>query len=1015
VAGEAATTAGVEPVSGDRSTGGGSSVAVVDLPERATPERGLPTKEVVYVFRFPASDEMKAADAKETRHLVMWKAIFRSSEARYRSEFDRLAHGELEGFTEQIPPGAKHVTYRMPRRLFLRVATESALVPEAVTDADGREVPAPAEQLVITAMGSYQSSLDRMSAPRREILRQRVASALEGLRDEAPGSAIATEAFLVAQQIADKMERIDDQALQTLVQRDPFERVDTVQIAYSPTAALRHLQRFDRTLDSLLYATGHRHGMATARAESLTGAISALDGFGPAWTIRMRIEEFRRIHPYFFPKDDDYVREVIKYTDETGHPVVGVGELDRELLGLREAFRDALRRAGADPSYPEADFDRRIADFHRTLGRSLAPVALEALADLVVRVDDAIQRSYPHFRALFHELTRLVPDAKPISEEGMKKLMPELDLLAADYAVLGYPPLAKSALAAHQEFTKPRYRSSTERPEQRFAQSMNSDLVRTWRPRALRAQEILRDEPEKAWLADQLVARVLNDAGVPKEHFLREVAARKSQDVANDLSVLDTILLVVSVALMFLPGGGALGLLLRAGFMGADAMSIRDQYQHQLAAESLAGTGLASDAPSGWWLVLSVVSLGFDVADAARLLKVKPATLMEAIEKDTVDALARQARIERRDLAKWYLKERRAELLERYWPAQAKVGAALGMGPAVAEGFTEWAQLAIRLGYNGFEEFRAVTRMLFDADVPEGVLRRAFKRAKAEFSDPPDGFRIDELLEAVQSYGGLKARVDELTIELDRRVAAIDDALDRGDGAAVRSAERAHRTVNKKLQAARRRLGRAEQLQTVLDARIAQLEAMSSGLTAFSNALIGQSMNRRRQILDLVEKRSTNVRERLATLRRVKGGLALEPWQRHRFHEDVVSSALREKGFHRVKDQVTIEISYRDGGSDIVIVDNLAETKPGSFRVYDAKWSDDFDAAVGSGRKALTTEEQRRVYTRLTEGRVAGARIVHGEDAAHFGLTTEVKIALEPIVVLVLNQRNGHLRWLPLK
>jgi hypothetical protein len=339
----------------------------------------------------------------------------------------------------------------------------------------------------------------------------------------------------------------------------------------------------------------------------------------------------------------------------------------------------------------------------------------------------------------------------------------------------------------------------------------------------------------------------------------------------------------------------------------------------------------------------------------------------------------------------------------------------MGSGPAFGEGLTEWAQLAIRLGYNGFEEFHVFTRMLFDADVPEGLLRRAFRRAKAEFSDPPDGFRIDELLEAVQSHGPLKARVDELATELDRRVAAIDEALDRGNGEAVSSAQRAHRTTNKRLRAARRRLGRAEQLQTVLDARIAQLEEMSSGLTAFSNALTGQSLNRRRQILDLLERRSKNVRDRLVTLRRVKRGQALEPWQRHRFHEDVVSSALREKGFDRVRDQVTIEVFYRDGGSDIVIVDNLAKRKSGSFRVYDAKWSDDFDAAVGSGRKALTTKEQRRAYIGLAEDRVAGARIVHSEDAAHFGVTTEMKIALDPIVVLVLNQRSGRLRWMPLR
>ncbi len=995
----------------DRSTGGGRAVGGAAVNVNATPERGVPPREVIYKFRMTVSDDMRGADKQVDRHGEILEILLDRGPEDIKEVLPLV--GRLIGFVDPFDDKDTILTYSMPRRVFLQIATESALAPNEVIGIDGSPMNISENEAAIQAAVAYRRSLD---STKRKLLQTRLGVHVDAMLSDTTGNSAVLAALDSIVRIVDKLGRLDNIALLTLVQNDPFHGGKDIELRSRPPAAIF---AFEGRLDDLLRETMHRTKGVAATARSLHEAIAALQGFDRAWQLRMQIEKTGR------RSEEKKLRERMAYPagrparpadqrpDSRFPPLVT--ETEKNWLALLTAYRAELATTRAAGPWLEADFDRRLNDFRARLEENLAFVAAEALSDLFVRIDDAHTRGYPHLEALYEAMSRIVPKSAsktldPDTEQKLKRL-------ARDFPVMGYSKLRDEAVEHYRFISAPKVRLDLSRRRQ-FAMTMNSQLVMRWRWRTKRAQETISHRQQDVWRADVLVQHALDLVGVPAEHFLRDVAAKKSQEIGDAFSKHDLLLMVLSVALVFFgPGGVIVG-------AAIGAYEFQNQIEDQVDREVLVETGGATVAPSGWWLVLSLVVLGFDLGGVARVLGVARKSLVKAIEDDAVDALLRAQRKRRIAIVEEVVRKRKGRH-SREWDEALTAGPSgvLSMNGAAGDGLLDVARVLVRVGYMGFEEALVAFRVFTDFKGPDAVLAKAFARARKELRDPGDGIGIDELQSAVKEHSRAEFKVYRYTDQVKRREAELIDAIKRGDESAQRLADSSLAKVQRQLHSAQRNLGRVERLQTVLDARIARLKVQRSMLNLMENdlkAMFHRSPRRYQKIL-LLEERDKDLRERLATLDKVKRGVKLTTrWQRAIFHEELTCSWLREQGFHRVGDQVKIRVKFRHGNrvkTVEVTVDNLVEVTPRHFRVYDAKWSDSFHMDIGDGGKALTTDKQKLVYSAIARGDALEVRIVDFAGAEQFGLMSGAKIVVEPRVLLVLNQIDGGvvahvLRWL---
>lgn len=1009
-----------------RGTGDSAAGGETAARGHATRERGLAPGRVLFVFTVPVTPELRAATTANQRHRLILQTIMGLDAAEF-TKFLRRFPGDAHwwGLTKPIPAGSTSVRYRMPRAHYLWGATNVSMTPTAVVQPDGEERPAADAALTISAVTSYRTAAAELEGSPGEFLRARVDAAVTGLiREEDAYDPAVIEGLLAASRIAEKLGRLDSRALAVLIERDPWDRTRPVRVAYTRQAALRHMRRMENLIDVLLVGTGKRAREAFEQATSLRQAIGRLEGFGEAWALRQRLRRFELTHSYVLAKGEAYYRARLRSPDLLSL-IPGIDDVPREWLTMLDGYRAALRRAGATPPSLQQDFEDRIDAFYRTLGDAMHSMALESLSGLLVRIDDTLTRGEAHRFELYDSLAALLPEPGPYSDDQITALEPSLDQLAHDYPILGYRHFAEEVLKLFSTYRSPKFRHGTYPPRQRFAFNLHADLIE-WRGHAFRARKAIAEDADTVWQADRLITAAL-DQVVPEDHYLRQVAAAHPQET----HLLDVLLAAVSIALLFVPGGGWLVLVLRGALVAGETIALQRQFEEQSTVQSFADLGVASRAPSGWWLVLSAVSLGLDVADVAALLKVAPRRLVQAIEEDTVNALLREKRVARRAFAKSVLKKRRQDLGEKFFVKASEATAHLGSGPVINRAAVEAAGFMVKIGYTRFEEFLVDIRVLTGRHLADDALQRAFQEALRTASPAPETLPLDQIRRAVRERPDLRAKLHELDEQIERRRSTLDEVIDRGgDDSALRSAERAVAKLDKRREALRRRLAQADHLVANLDSRILQLERQARELgIAHYDAL--RALHRpgrqprtgaffREGDVDyatilFLERRAKDVDQRLRTLRRVKRGEPLARHERERLHEELVTMWLHEQDFTRVKEQVRIEVTDSTGKTTETIVDNLVEVDPGRFRVYDAKWAHDTHVAPGDGRQLLTTEKQKRAYLTITYDRGARVRIVDPEKAAHFGLTTEQEIQFEPLIYLVLGEPKKPQRTLLLR
>jgi hypothetical protein len=1010
---------------GDRTTGRGPSAGAAGVPSPSTPERGTPPGEVRYEFVFPITDAMRAATSQRARHALMWAEILRTGVETFGPVLADLPDDKVKGFEKPLRGETGPLFYRIPRHLFLRMATPAALTPTSVLGAEGEVMSSTDAQLHIQAAASYRQVLATLDAPRSEIFRTRVGSALDGfLLETGDSEASFTEALWVSGRIAEKIRRLDDLALQALVDRDPLRRRSRVRMDFSPKTALHQLVAFDNTLDHLLAATHSRARGARVGARSLTEAIAALDGFDTAWTIRARIKALEERDPGGLRNREASFRETRRLSRQAGMPDDLLSQNQSDYLDLLDQYRAALAKAGAVGAGAEGDFEGRLDDFHRTLAAVLMPLGQTALADLVVRVDNALHGGEGYLARLYAELNSFVPKAGDYTGALVQVLEPQLTRLARDFPILGYEKLARDMLDAYG-YVRSLKGDTDYPPDRRFAWRAGYHL-RGWRVQARRAQDIVGD-PEKVWLAEDLVTFALTRADIPTEHFLRDVARAKSRAVSREGDKWTPVLLVISVALLFFPPG-LLVVLVSSGLVVYDVASVKARMDDQLTAETLANVGLARDAPSGWWLVLEVVSLGFSLGDVARMLRVSRPQLVEAISNNGVDALLQRQNLDKGDLVAAALGDHLKDLKQSFKGALNQASSVAGaILPLNEEKLADAVGFLIKIGFTRLDEVKVKLRIVLRLPIPDAVVDRAFRAASKRLAVTTDAVPIDQLQGAMKSHPRLKHEVAQLKELVQGREARLHEVTASGDQAALPAAKRKLTVAQRRLASVEHELGRVERLSAVLDARILQLEQHQKALTiALNEVLRLRSLTPTRRGVDpglrslpapematletsqLLEKQSRNVQDRLRTLCRVKAGQALSKEGRALFHEDMVSSWLREKGYVRVEDQVALLVTFTNGRSQRVVVDNLVEMATGQFGVIDAKWSDSFHVGIGTGRGTLT-EAQRVVYPALVEGKVASVQLV--DPVPRFGRVSGAVIEVDPRVLLVLNNADGTLRF----
>lgn len=1019
----------------DRGTGDSAASGATASRAHTTPERGVAPRQVMYTFIVSVTPAMRAATTPAARHRLILQAIMGLPPIDFDHFIRHLPDADhWWGFSKPIPEGRSSVRYRLPQTDYLWGATGASLKPNAVVGADGQDLPTGEADLLVSAVTAYRTAVGSLHRPlagsRAEFLRNRIGAVVAGLTQEADaGDPDVVEGLMSASRIADKVTRLDARALGVLVERDPFDSSRPDPVPYTRRAALRQLRLVEGMVDVLLISTSERARSSTEQAASLQQAIGRLESFDDAWAIRQRLRRFESKHSALVARGEATYRSPTRRYDLVGLLVPGVDDARRRWLGLLDDYRAALRRAGATPPSVEQDFEHRISDFYRTLGTAMPPIALQALSALLVRIDDTLTRGQDHRELLYDRLALLLPQPGPYTKDQIAAaLIPVQDGLAHAYPILGYPFFASHVLKLFSGYRSPKYRHGTYPPRFRFSLNLHHDLV-NWHDRVLRARKAIAGDPDTVWQADRLVAQVLHDAGLPAGHYLHQVAAAHP----TDTHLLDILLTALSIALLFVPGPGWVALALRGTLIVGQAVALGQQFEEQSASQAFAGVGAASHAPSGWWLVLSAASLGLDVVDVAALIKVKPQRLVEAIERDSVNALLREERISRRTFAKAVLQQRRQELARRFFAKADEATAYLGAGPVINRATVEAAGFMVRIGYTRLEEFLVDIRVLTGRQLSDETLERAFREARAAAGPAPETIPLDQVRRAVRERPAIKAKVEQLDAQLERRRTTIEEVIERGgDEAQLRAAERSVAKLEKRHQGLRRQLARAEHLAANLQARIRQLQHQAREIAIAQNearqlrSLGGRStattstgLFTRDNVtwagIDVLDRRAEDIAQRMGTLRRVERGEALLRHERERLHEELVTMWLSEQNFTRVRSQVKLEVTNTAGQRVVVVVDDLVEVSPRTFRVYDAKWAHDTHVSPGNGRKLLTTAEQRQAYLDIAQGRAVEIRIVDPDSATFFEVSTDNSITVDSLLYLVLGEPTKPFRLLPLQ
>lgn len=991
--------------------------------------------ETLVVFKTKITAKMRAAKTAEDRHFEAWRAILRTDPAKWRKVFDTEPSRRLEGLSNPLTDANITFTYYMAQESFLKVATMAALTPVEIISRSGTRHSAEAMFVVAGALEAYRLNRETLDLPVKTLLASRVDPVLKLLMASPPDDGLHyLLAVQAAERISEKLTQLDPRAILALVESNVGAAPTPRQVEYTHKRALYDLEFYEERIDRLLSETGNRAAILERGSIGLAEAIPLLHGFDRAWTIRQRLKKLEN-DPDILPISDELMRYYLNDATATHARGLWRSPAEKEHQSLLLTYRRVLLAAGADPARPIADFEGRIKAFTKAMKPVMLSVALRSLADLQVRLTDALDRGHAHFEGLYKRLLELTDKRGRAGATDAAK-HPEFTKLAEAFPLLGYPPAAKYALDQFAQLSDPNLANWTGPRSRRFANVLNSDLFSVWAPHAARAESELNDDKEKVWLADDLIPLVLAEFRTGKDAFLIDVAMEKHESVKNQISLFDILVAVISIALAFVPGGGALVIAARILVTGYDVYALKEEEEDFLAANALYSVGLASDEPSEWGVVLAVAGLGIDLPEFAKMLKLAPGAVADAVKAGRLKSLAKTGKSPRDLLEEFYeayLREKRKAQID-LWYKKAGEANVLGSVLGLKKEVFAWARIATEIGLEiSYEKFAKLARKILNRDIPDKMLREAFDQSPRTAEAASRAFRVDEVHKGIKAFEARAAKVRKLEDEAHDLTAKLSDAAARDDVAAFDDLYPIYDRTEKALVVARADLGHSTQLRMALLERIDSLEEQlkyadsyffsGSQKVPLKGADVPGGVGYR-NLGKVVHDQRRLLQDRLTVLRQIRDGAPMSFTEKWVFHENMVTSWLKRE-FDQVGYQVRIEVVYLRNGKhtkDIIRVDNLVRLPDvadrAAFKVYDAKFSE--VPAKGDLSKAQLLKKvssdgpQSKVYPAIVDGDIISARLVDPHVAEFFGIASQLDILLDRELILVMNTRSGLMRAEPL-